>query len=289
MTVAADKETGTETSMAQPRRLLNDSPRRCYADKLERFAVFAEPELRRVFADLELPAQGVALDLGCGTGHATALLAEQLDPSVKLIGLDLSLPHLQTAQRQHGLSLVQGDAERTCFGPAVLDFVWSCNTINHLENPVAGLQALRRQLRNGGCLALAQSGFLPEMFFAWDAPLDDAVRAACHRYYQERYALEVSDTAAIRGLLGLMQSAAFKDLAVRTYVIERTQPLSQNDRDYFRQTVFEGTWGERIWPYLAPEDREKLNGYCDPASSDYCLDRRDFHHIQTISVCEGRK
>lgn len=275
--------------MKYSKRLLSDSPDRSYAAKLERFAEFARPELRRIFAELNLPSRGMALDLGCGTGHMTSLLVEQLGPDVDLVGLDLSYPHLQSAQSQRMFSLVQGDAELPCFRNGVFEFVWSCNTINHLTDALAGLQALRRQLTDGGRLVLAQSGFLPEMFFAWDARLDDVVRAACHRYYRERYDLDIADTTGIRGIVGLMQAAGLGDPATRTYVIERTQPLSAADRNYFLHTVFEETWGERIWPYLVPGDRDDLRRYCDPASPEYCLDRRDFHHIQTITVCEGHK
>lgn len=276
-------------SMRHSKRPLSDSPERSYATKLERFGSFAAPELRRIFADQKLPSRGAALDLGCGTGQATALLAEQLGSEVDLVGLDLSLPHLQAARRQHTLPLVQCDAERLCFHEATFDFIWSCNTINHLTDNVTGLQSLRRSLRDNGRMALAQSGLLPEMFFAWDAPLDDAVRAACHRYYRERYDLPVAATAGVRAIFGLMCAADFKEIAIRTYALERTQPLSALDRDYFQYAVFEGTWGERIWPYLEPADAEKLRRYCDPDSPDYCLDRRDFHHIQTITVCTGHK
>jgi hypothetical protein len=85
-----------------------------------------------------------------------------------------------------------------------------------------------------------------------------------------------------------MRAAAFDDVVSRTYVLERTQPLAQADRDYFQQAVFEGVWGERIWPYLDAEYRERLGRNCDPASPDHCLDRVDFHHIQTLTVCAGR-
>lgn len=278
-----------KNSMRHSKRPLSDSPDRSYAAKLELFASFAAPELQRIFADLTLPSRGMALDLGCGTGLGTALLAEQLGGEVGVVGLDLSLPHLQAARREHALPLVQCDAERLCFREAAFDFVWSCNTINHLTDSVAGLQSLRRRLRDDGRLALAQSGLLPEMFFAWDAPLDDKVRTACHRYYRERYELRVADTAGVRAILGLMHAAGFKGIAIRTYALERTQPLSAADRDYFQHALFEGTWGEKIWPYLELTDIEKLRRYCDPDSPDYCLDRRDFHHIQTITVCAGQK
>jgi SAM-dependent methyltransferase len=269
-------------------RWLGDSPDRSYAAKLERFESFAAPELRRVFADLNPPSQGTALDLGCGAGLGTALLAERMGPQVTLVGLDLSSAHLLAARRRHTLPLVQGDAERLCFRDGVFDFIWSCNTVNHLADGAARLRAFRRHLRGGGRLVLAQSGLLPEMFFAWDAPLDDAVRAACHRYYRERYGLQVADTAGVRAIVSLMRAAAYDDVVVRTYVLERTQPLTQADREYFQEAVFDGVWGHKIWPYLDSEDKEKLRRNCDPASPDYCLDRGDFHHIQTLTVCEGR-
>jgi len=267
---------------------LGDAPNRSYANKLERFASFAAPELRRVFAELKLPSRGTALDLGCGTGLATALLAEQLGPEVVVVGVDLSLPHLEAARRQHALPLVQADASQLCFRDGVFDFIWSCNTINHLADRATELRALRRHLRIGGHLVVAQSGFLPEMFFAWDAPLDDAVRVACHRYYRDRYGLRVADTADVRAVVGLMRAADFDDVVSRTYVLERTQPLSQTDRDYFQRAVFDGVWGEKIWPYLDSEYRERLRRNCEPASPDYCLDRADFHHLQTLTVCAGR-
>lgn len=270
-----------------PQRPLADTPNRSYALKLDRFTHFAAPELRRIFADLKPRQRGTALDLGCGTGVATALLAQQMGADATVVGLDLSLPHLIAARRKHPLALIQGDAERLCLRDAAFDFIWCCNTINHLAEPVARLRALLPVLRPGGRLVLAQSSFLPEMFFAWDAPLDEAVRAACHRYYRERYGLQAADTAAIRNVVGLLRAAGFAGIVARTYVIERIQPLSQTDRDYFREAVFEGLWGDRIRPYLDPKQRDELDRYCSPASADYCLDRGDFHHLQTLTVCSA--
>jgi SAM-dependent methyltransferase len=267
-------------------RPLGDAPNRSYVRKLEQFARFAEPELKRVFADLALPAGTVALDLGCGAGLATRWLRESLEDGY-VVGLDLSLPHLKVAGDHHA-QLVQADGGRPCFRDGTFDFIWSCNTLNHLQNKVEALQKLRRLLRGGGRLALAQSGLLPDMFFAWDAPLEDAVRVACHRAYRDRYGLGLEDTADVRGLVRFMRSAGFAAVATRTYVVERAQPLRAADRDYLRYAIFEGAWGEKVLPYLSPDERARLSRNCDPASPDYCLDREDFHHVQTLTVCEGR-
>ena len=274
--------------MASTSRLLGDAPDRSYATKLELFGRFVTPDLRRIFADLKLPAAGAVLDLGCGPGLMTELLAEQMGPDAQVVGLDLSLPHLRSARRHRTLRLVQGDAMSLAFRQGAFDLIWACNTLNHLGDAQAALRALRRCLRADGRIVVAQSGFLPEMFFAWDAPLDDAVRLACHRYYRERYGLKIADTAAIRGVGATLQAAGFRSLRTRTYVIERVQPLSDADRDYLRAAIFEGTWGERLDPYLDADERDRLRRNCDPSSAGYCLERADFHHLQTLTVCEGR-
>jgi SAM-dependent methyltransferase len=269
-------------------RPLCDAPQRSYAGKLERFERFIAPELKKLFADLAIEPGARVLDLGCGVGIATRMLAD-LDPRSHVVGVDLSLPHLHAARGTRGsdVSLLQADAAQLCFRPGAFDLVWSCNTINHLADPMRALTALRAALRPGGRIALSQSGLLPEMYFAWDAPLDDAVRRACHDYYRERYALEAEDTAGIRGLIRLLRRAGLRVGLVRTLVIERVQPLSEIDCAYFEEAIFRGTWGERLRPFLTGEQWQALCNYTDPASPGYCLYREDFHHIQTLTVCVG--
>lgn len=278
---------GAARPVGAAHRWLEDAPDRSYAAKLERFERFAAPELRRIFADLGVEGCAAALDVGCGTGLATSLLANAIGSATAVVGVDLSLPHLAAARRNHAL-LVQSDAMDLALRDAAFDLIWSCNTLHHLADPAAGLRRLARHLRGGARIVVAQSGFVPEMFFAWDAPLDETVRAACHRYYRDRYGLEPSDTAGVRGLIGHFRVAGFASPTARTYVLERTQPLTDDARDYFRHTVFDGTWGDRLAPYLSGADREKLHRNCASDSPDYCLDRPDFHHLQTLTVCEGR-
>jgi ubiquinone/menaquinone biosynthesis C-methylase UbiE len=268
-------------------RPLGDAPDRSYANKLERFARFIAPELKRVFHEFGLHPGTRVLDAGCGTGISTCLFADLLGQEAQVVGLDLSLPHLRAAKGTRALSLVQADAGKLCFRAGSFDLIWSCNTINHLADPVGALSAMKPALRPAGRIVLAQSGLLPEMFFAWDAPLDDAVRRACHEYYRDRYGLRPKDTAAMRGLVGQLKRAGFRVGRVQTINIERVQPLSEVDRAYFAETMFEATWGMRIKPYLSAAQWSDLRRNVDPESSAYCLDRADFHHIQTLTVCVG--
>jgi ubiquinone/menaquinone biosynthesis C-methylase UbiE len=268
-------------------RPLGDTPDRSYAGKLELFARFVAPELRTVFAELGLQSDARVLDVGCGVGVAAGMLAAQLGRAARVVGIDLSLPHLHAARQPREVSLLRADASQLCFRDGTFDLIWSCNTINHLADPVAALRAMRAALRPAGRVVLAQSGFLPEMYFAWDAPLDDAVRRACHQYYRQRYGLTLDDTARIRGLIGLLQRAGLRTGRVRTVVIERIQPLAEPDRDYFEEAIFRGTWGERLRPFLTPAQWRALCNNTQLSSAEYCLERRDFHHLQTLTVCEA--
>lgn len=269
-------------------RPLEDSPSRSYAGKLERFSRFVEPELREVFSGLGLAPGARVLDVGCGVGFATRMLARLLGADAHVVGMDLSRPHLRAARdAARNLRLVQADAAQLCFRDGSFDLIWSCNTVNHLADPLGAVKAMRAALRPGGRVVLAQSGFLPEMYFAWDAPLDEAVRRACHEYYRERYGLAPDDTAQLRGLVGLLQRAGLRTGRVRTVIVERVQPLSEADRGYFEETIFQGTWGERLRPWLTPGQWQALRQNIDPSSPDYCLDREDFHHLQTLTVCVG--
>lgn len=269
------------------RRPLGDAPDRSYANKLERFSHFIAPELQLAFDGLDLAPGATVLDVGCGVGFATRMLSGLLGPNAHVVGIDLSLPHLLAARNPKAVGVVQADAARMCFRDASFDLIWSCNTINHVAEPVAALAAMRAALRPKGRVVLAQSGLLPEMYFAWDAHLDDAVRRACHEYYRQRYGLMLEDTASVRGLVGLIQRAGLRLGRVCTLTIERVQPLSDEDRAYFAEAIFEGSWGERLRPFLAPELWQKMCRNTQRDSPDYCLNRDDFHHIQTLTLCVG--
>jgi SAM-dependent methyltransferase len=55
------------------------------------------PILRHCLAVAPLPRAGVALDLACGPGHKTPLLAEACGPNVRLIGIDRDAAAVRTA------------------------------------------------------------------------------------------------------------------------------------------------------------------------------------------------
>ncbi len=269
------------------RHPLGDSRDCSYGSKLHAFARFAEPELRRALTDLGVPPAATVLDAGSGEGLITTWLADLLDEDGVLVAIDLSLPHLRASLSHARIRTIQADLAACPIRDNALDLIWCFNVLHHIDDPAATLRRFSRALRPGGRCALAQSGFLPEMYFAWDAHFDDRVRRACHAYYRDKYGLSEQTTAGIRGLVGLLLDAGLSRPDARTYVIERTQPLSSADRTYFLDAVFRGYWGEKLTPYLTNADAENLARFCNPDAPSFCLRRPDFHHLQTLTVVVG--
>lgn len=184
--------------------------------------------------------------------------------------------------------MVQGDVLAAPFRPGSFDVIWCVNMLHHLHDPFAGLQALATLLTPGGQMAVAQSGFLPDMYFAWDARLERLTTEAVRRYYRDRYGLAEEDLSALRGLVGLMRQAGLAHVSARTFMIERISPLRPVDEAYLLQAVFQGTWsmpgGERLRPYLPASDYATLSSLCDPQHPGFALRRPDFHFLQTLTL-----
>jgi SAM-dependent methyltransferase len=269
--------------------LLGDTAARDYSDKLSKFNAFAQPELRALIRGLDLKPGMHILDAGCGTGEALNWLLCEVSPGGRVTGVDLAAAHVDAARSQaaYGIQVHQANLLDDLSEPAIFDLVWCVNTINHLTDPVAGLIHLATLLRAGGRVAIGQSSFLPDMYFAWDSTLEGAVNDAVRRYYRDRYALDEQDLKGVRALVGILRKAGLQAIAVRTVMIERVFPLDAASESYLRETIFRGTWGERLRPYLSPADYDELARLCDSEHANYALRRPDFHFLQTLTLATG--
>jgi SAM-dependent methyltransferase len=93
------------------------------------------------------------LDVGCGPGHAVAIMARQY-PELELTGVDLSEEMIAEAKRRNAgvsnLSFRQGDAMALPFEDNSFDHVTSMASIKHWPDQRQGLSEIRRVLTPGG-------------------------------------------------------------------------------------------------------------------------------------------
>jgi ubiquinone/menaquinone biosynthesis C-methylase UbiE len=272
-----------------PSGLLGDTKERDYAHKLSRFNRFAAPELRRAMESLHLQPGMSVLDAGCGTGEALRWLHDAVGTQGAVLGIDLSTAHLALARAQAptDVGVIQADVTMLPLQAGSFDLIWTVNTLNHLHDPIAGLSALLALLRPGGRVAWGQSSFLPDMYFAWDARLERVTNEAVRRYYRDRYGLDERDLTGVRALVGMLREAGLNDVRAQTFSIDRVSPLAASDEDYLLETLFRGTWGPRLQPYLSEDDYAELLRLCDPHDARFALARPDFHFLQTFTLVVG--
>jgi 2-polyprenyl-3-methyl-5-hydroxy-6-metoxy-1,4-benzoquinol methylase len=116
-----------------------------------------ESWIRPAFAALGDVAGLRVLDLGCGHGMASVLLARR---GAKVSAMDLSHGYVAEAKRRaeaNGvmIGLAQADAERHPFADQTFDRIWGNAVLHHLDVAVAGRE-LRRILRPDGWAVICE-------------------------------------------------------------------------------------------------------------------------------------
>lgn len=134
-------------------------------DGLPREAPGDEASARRALGLLcGLPREPLVLDLGCGPGAATALLARETGGRV--VGLDLHAPFLRELEqraRRAGIGsrvhAVRADMGCPPFAPGTFDLVWSEGALYSVGFD-RGLAIARGLLRQGGHLVATEAVWL---------------------------------------------------------------------------------------------------------------------------------
>jgi len=113
--------------------------------------------LQKYFASFP---KGNVLDLGCGNGWFTALLAE--NKNLEIVGMDVNIAELKQAVRvlQHtNLSFVFGDIFKVQFSENSFDYITLNASIQYFENLELLMNRLFKLLRSNGEIHIIDSPF----------------------------------------------------------------------------------------------------------------------------------
>ncbi len=105
-----------------------------------------------------------ALDVACGTGPLTRMLARRVGSSGRVIGSDFT-PEMLDVARKHdaptdggSISYEQADAQDLPFTDGTFDAATIAFGIRNVDDPVKGLSEMRRVVRAGGRVVVLEFG-----------------------------------------------------------------------------------------------------------------------------------
>lgn len=196
-----------------------------------------------LLARVPLAAPAHVVDLGCGPGNSTELLAARF-PEARVFGVDSSSDMLAEARRRlPGCPFVQADVAQFAPEPAP-DLLFANAVLQWLPDHATLLPGLARRLAPGGCLAVQMPDNLEE-------PSHRLMRAVAA---EPPFAEALAAAAAARTRLGSIRDYdAWLAAAGCTVEIWRTtyvHPLAGH------RGIVEWVKGTGLRPYLAPLDTQ---------------------------------
>ncbi|MDQ6660491.1 MAG: methyltransferase domain-containing protein [Chloroflexota bacterium] len=260
---------------------------------LETHHVSKGVEREQMIQNLHLEPGSFIVDAGCGPGLWAPLLAREIGPLGRIVGVDISPEALIMAQQRSTGAWYRSIVQYKCapmeklpleFGTA--DVIFSANVSQNLPDPVQTFAAMGHYLQPGGRLIIKDIDFGTMHFSNIDEGLQARVFQARELWEQKRieegYTFE--DSWVGSKLASYLRQAGFEDVQEQRYPIIRTAPLPNNVRFYLQGIadwfVCEGA------PYLAPEDRVAwLN--CFYQEHVTVLDAEIFRSEETEFVVSG--
>jgi SAM-dependent methyltransferase/uncharacterized protein YbaR (Trm112 family) len=112
---------------------------------------------QQLFSELQLPETALKdkkiIDIGCGHGRTTTLLAEQ---ATLAIGIDLGQSVVDAAKKNssHNCFFLQADLHHLPFEPGYFDIVYSSGVIHHTENTASAFDNISQLTKPGGSLSV---------------------------------------------------------------------------------------------------------------------------------------
>lgn len=185
------------------------------ADILEERA--ADPRMQEMFraylSNIDFPSDAKVLEIGCGTGAVTRILAKW-PGVVQAVGVDPSAVFIEKAhslaQGIPNISFQEGDGRSLTISADTFDVVVVNTTLTHVPRPERLVTEAYRVLRPGGWLGVFDGDYATATVST--GPHDPLV--ACVDAFRESF---VNDPWLVRRLPQLLRAGGFKVLQMQSH------------------------------------------------------------------------
>ncbi len=252
-----------------------------------------EQERKEMVDNLNIQPGDTILDLGCGPGLWTQLLAGRVKPHGKVVGIDFSSGLIEYAIEnldEHLKDIIEFRQENFYtipFEDNTFDIIFFGNCMAYVNdgNCAKVVKEMKRVTKNGGRVIAKDFDGAVFIVHPIDAELSLKVLSAAARSLKENPPNPSFDNFVGRKMHGLFLESDFRKVSTSSHIIQKFYPLTPEAKRYITGNA---EWHVKVGsPYLEEEDIQKWRSHFDPKSDNYVLDREDFYFCMLEIVTEG--
>jgi SAM-dependent methyltransferase len=138
--------------------------------RLEIQSAFFEPLTRQTLQRAGIKKGMSCLDVGCGAGSVTKILAEMVEKKGQVIGTDVDEKYLEYCRNyrsQPNVSFMQDDIASSRFTKEMFDAIYSRFMFVHLKDARKAIHSMKQLVKKGGPIIIEELDHAPDSWLCY--------------------------------------------------------------------------------------------------------------------------